>query len=479
MNSLIKRIAGFWKGMWRGGNNSNRELAAMLQHGTGLGTYSGAWTDSRTELVRHFRHWTYVAIDRIASKIAVQIPNVTLVRSPEDKGDKSKYLLPRTRAFGSLSSQIRSKALTPLLSHQNLEPVKDSHPLLRLLQDPNEPDTSYDLWYETVLFFLLTGSAYWWVPRNKVTGLPEAIWVIPSHWVWPVLGREQLIDGYEIRPVEGNYMRKFLPYSEVIHFKRKNPISKIDGYSPQTAINHWLDTQESVDRTRFFAFKNGTFPTVAVKFNGSIEDATVEKMNQIEAKFASRYVGETRANKPLFVPPGMDVASLNVSPAQMMFCESGDQLRDNILAAFGVPASVAGINKEMTYGSVLASQAGFCSGTIVPLCRFFGQVATENLAWRYDRRLKIWWEDCTPEDPEMLEKRIITDLQCYAITPNEVRSVRGREPYPFGGDDPIGPQNIRVLPFVTGGEVPKDGGEGDTTKLLPDYQPPESHRRII
>lgn len=423
------------------GRSGSREMAALLSRGAGLGTFSGAWTDSRIELVRHFRHWVFIAIDRIASKVAIQVPNVTLIRNSDDRGDPQKYLSPFTK----------SKALTPILSHENLEPVKDGHPLLKLLRDPNEPDTAYDLWYETIMFLYLTGSAYWWMPKNEL-GTPAAIWVLPSHWVWPVVGEQRIIDGYELRPVEGNYLRKFLPFDDVIHFRFKSPLSKIDGYSPQTAINHWIDTQESVDRSRFFTFRNGVQADLAIQFSGDLHDINETNINQIESKFFNRYQGETRAGKPIILPPGVELKNLFVSPKEFAYCESAEQLRDNILAAFGVPAAIAQISQHMTYGSVLATQAGFYSITINPLCRQIGQVITEKLAWKYDPRLRVWWEDATPDDPEMVEKRIKSDMSTGARTPNEIRALRGLAPYPNGGDNPLIPGNLAITPWVTGGE---------------------------
>lgn len=454
---LLDRLKTFWNSFFsKGSKSSTREITSLLAKGSGFGSFSGAWTDSRIELVRHFRHWVFIAIDRIGSKIGVQVPNITLVRTDEDRGNPEKYINP----------YLRSKALTPVLSHENLEPVKPNHPLVRLLREPNESDTAYDLWYETVMFLYLTGSAYWWIPKNKL-GLPIAIWVLPSHWVWPIIGHDKLIDEYEIRPVEGNYLKKTIPAEDVIHFRFKSPLSKIDGYSPQTAVNHWIDTQESVDRSRFFTFRNGVQADLAIQFSGELHDLNESNLNQIEAKFFNRYQGETRAGKPIILPPGVTLKNLFVSPREFAYCESAEQLRDNILAAFGVPASIAQVSNSMTYGSVLATQAGFYSVTINPLCRQIGQVITEKLAHRFDPRLRVWWEDATPDDPEMIEKRIKTDSMTGAITPCEIRALRGREAYPFGGTDPLIPGNMAITPWVTGGEyiapldttVPKDQEE--------------------
>ena len=313
---------------------SDRDLSTLLSYGPSFLPYVAAWTDSRIEQVRNYKHWIYIAIRTIARQIASQVPNVSWTFHNSQSFPRSNYL--------------KNKALIPLLTHEDLEPVPDKHPLLRLLKDPNDPDTSYDLWYETILFHHLTGIAYWWMPKNKF-GLPAAIWVVPSHWMWPIVGQDKLIEGYEIRPIEGNYFRKFLPVDEIVVFKDKSPISKIDGFSPLTAGAQWGDTMDMINRSRWHAYKNGTFPTVAVQFDGKFQDPSDEDLKRIEAKFMSRYTGETRTNRPMFLPPGVSVNPLSLGINQMLFGETATEVRNNILALFGVPSSAAGLSNDMSY----------------------------------------------------------------------------------------------------------------------------------
>lgn len=421
-------------------NVSERDLSSLLSYGPSFLPYTTAWTDNRVEQVRHFRHWVYVAIDRIACKISDSPPNVSRVSARAGSASPPRHFLAGRR-----------KVLAPLLSHETLSPAPENHPLVKLLRDPNDPDTAWDLWYETILFLLLTGSAYWWVPKNKA-GLPLAIWVVPSHWVWPVMGKDRLIEGWELRPVEGNYLRKTLPADEIIHFRRKNPVSKLDGYSTLTAINQWADTQESVNRARAQSYRNGTFPSVAVQFDGNLQDPTVEQLRRIEQKFLARYAAEVNANRPLFLPPGVKVIPLSIEPNQMVFGETSKETRDNILAAYGVPPLIAGIMEGMSYGSITAAQAGFMAFCINPLLSFLGQVLTEKLAWKYDASLRIWWEDMTPDDPAQVEREIKTDLVGCAISPNEIRMKRGREPWPYSWADlPVRPVNMAPGSLPGGG----------------------------
>lgn len=210
----------------RGERASGKGPPWIFSHPSGT-PLVGGWTDSRIEQVRHFKHWAYVAINRIANQVAQSRPNVSVARDtsrPDTIGTPERWL----------SRPLRNKALVPLQLHEELEPVPCDHPLVELLTDANPYDSGFDLWYETILYLYLTGSAYWWAPKNRA-GLPMELWCIPSHWVWPIPGKQRVVDVYQVRPVEGVYIGVNLPAEDVIHFRFKSPVSKIDGYSPLSA----------------------------------------------------------------------------------------------------------------------------------------------------------------------------------------------------------------------------------------------------
>jgi len=428
----------------------DRDLSALLTTGAQIGPFTSAWTDRRVEQSRHFKHWVYIAISRICDKIASQAPNVgslTTVGPDSSKTNKSYH----RRLY--LNSVVRHKALTPLSSHQDLEPVSPEHPLARLLSDPNDPDTSFDLWWETLLFLLLEGNAYWYVPKNRL-GLPTAIWVIPSHWVWPILGTDKLVEAYDLRPTDGNYLRKTLPAEDVIHFRRKGPISKIDGYSALTAGSQWLDVQESIDTSRWHTFKNGAFPTVALEFDKDFVDPSAEELDRIQSKFLARYAGETKAGMPILLPPGVKLHNLRVTPREFDYSASAEQIRNQVLALFGVPHVIAGVSQGHTKGSLEEAKNTFYETTINPLCRYLGQVITEKLASIYSTNLRVWWDDMSTEDANLVERRMTEGVKFGLVAANEWRAFHGLPPFPHGGDNPI------IIPIGVG--LPWGTGEPDS-----------------
>lgn len=425
------------------------DLSHLMTYGPGYLPLSYAWTDSRIEQVRHFKHWVYVAVDTIATAIASSAPNVSYIlnspNKPLDPNDKAaQFAAWKRRSLSILRRRhFQSRALTPLHAHDSMEPAEPDHPLCELLRNPNEPDTSFDLWYETALFLELTGIAYWYTPKHGL-GLPYAAFVVPSHWMWPIGGGpEKAIAGWDVRPTEGNYLRKFIPADQIIVFKRKNPISKIDGYAPSSAAAPWIDTQESIEKSRLSAYRRGSFPSVAIQFDGSMEDPSDEALRRIETKYISRYSGEFNFAKPLFLPPGVSIKPLQIKPAEMLWGESSSETRKNILAAYKVPEAVAALSDRMTYGSLRAAYFQFYSSAVNPTLRYFASVLSEKLCPLYSDNLRCWWEDQTPHDPEILERQIQTDLMGACLTINEQRALRGREPFPWDwADRPLAPVNM-------------------------------------
>lgn len=436
--------------------SATRVFADLLNKGPNLGQLSGAWTDNRTEQVRHYKYWTYVAISAIADKVSQLTPNISVLKKSPPHQHKW------------LRGAYRQKALAKLHPDEDLEPVERNHPLRHLLEYPNEVDTAWDIWYETIIFLKLTGNAYWWIPVNGMDK-PAEIWVIPSHWVWPVVGRERLVEEYEIRPVEGGYKRLVFPADEIIHIRSKSPISKIDGYSPLTAGARWIDQMESCDQARWHTYKQGSFPSTVIELGGDYADPSDEDILRIEQKFLARYQGERRAGKPIILPPGLKLTPLMVSAREMDYVQSFEQLRDTCLALFKVSKVIVGITTEVNRASLEGAQFGFCQFTVNPLLKFLGEALTCHLAHRFDEDLVLWWDDCSPDDKAQLNADIQVDIAARAITPNEIRSLRGRPAFEHGGDDPMGTMGEVPIPFGTGEQA---GGiplvtQGDVTTIQP------------
>lgn len=434
--------------------------------GPSSGLMSNAWTASRIKQVRHLKHWISIAVTRICDKQAQLSPIVSVSRSIASDQSYDHTLSDTKRHYNRNWTQwARRRGLTQIQNHEELEPAPSDHRLVRLLQDPNPFDTAFDLWYETNLFLELTGSCYWWCVPDAVTGLPHELWVVPSHWMWPVFGRNGALESYDMRPIEGNAVHHTFPAEDIIHFKQKSPTSKVDGFSQLSAGAEWVDTSESVDRATRNSYKNGPLPSLQIELDPAIHDPDEAYLARLHARIASRYAGEENAHRPLVLPPGFKAKALNIMPSELMLEGNGNRMRDNILALFGVPKVTAGLGDKLTYGAILAAHAGFCSNKINPRNTYLGQMITEKLAWRFDSKLKVWWQDSTPEDSAALERRLSTDIKAQIIRKDEMRAIRGMTPLgpECGGNDFCGDNR----------DQGDQDGRGPNKNPKPDY--PDEH----
>ncbi len=380
------------------------------------------WTQDRNELVRHFRTWSYIAIRAIARQIAMDAPEFAYKRAAAAVG-KSAYL------------PVRNKALTGVRDNQDLESIDDQHPLRRLFADPNEPDTTFDLFYEHILFYELTGISYWWArPANELQrrlGLPGELWVLPSNWVRPRWSGNAWVDYYEVYAY-GSSSPTQIPADQIIAFPQKHPYAKRDGWAPMSAGSAWIDTSDAVDRLSLRSLHNSAFPSLAIQVNDEkYADPDDEELEQIMAKARARLQGEENVGGVLFNKTNCTTTVLHgVSQAEIGFMQSRPWLRDAILSLHGTPYTACNIVGGATDENYFESMRGWHAGTINPTKRQMGQIITEKICPRYDPSIVCYFKDTTPLDPAIENAEIETDYRCRAISPNEIRRLRGRDPYP-------------------------------------------------
>lgn len=433
---------------------TSRVLGGAMSGGMGR-TYPGGWTADRREQVRHFQHWVFVAVNTIANNIAKLSPNIAFVHNDEQGGGTGSRVQKELLHYSRRKRQ--EKSLHVIKPHEEVQPISAAHPLAKLFARPNDYDTAFDLWYELLLFLELTGNAYLWVAPsawgNRPGGRGEAgeLMVLPSHWVRPKWGKNGL-EYYELWPYLSGSLLRFPP-SEVIHFKRKSPIQKIDGFSTLEAGSELIDAYESVNLCTYFSFKNGCFPVGHMELSpayGDLDDADLEREY---AKLFSRFQGETRYGLPLITSAGVKFTPLQINPVEMAFRESRQDLRDATLALWGMSAASAGfVDRDVaTYGT----DKQLAENVLSPRLRYIGQVLTLHLANRWDDRLRIWWDNpvTDSQDDTIKEMEFLTRSMSASI--NEVRAAFG---YPswMHGDDPLSQHTGLPVPLATGKPVPPE-----------------------
>lgn len=437
----------------------------------GYGEFGGTW--NRHELANHYTGFNYLAIQPLMKEIGGMTPHAAYRRDGQSiKSEQNKAIAAGDwNAFRQIKSRYlnqfeRSKAIAPIQTHEELEPISSSHDLVRLLRNPNGPDTAATFFRKLIMFWKLYGEFYiWLVPPNKerLTGIkqpPVEMWVLPSHWVWPKHDPEykQLFSHFEVKPYAGYFpveaaggvglgwypgggAKTIIPADQIVYYCEPNPSGFLNGYSAITAISNWVDCSDNIDRSRTAQFLNGAFPGVVIEFDKSVNDPDKATIDRLEARIASAYTGVRRTGRTVILSPGVKMKPIDSKVDEMAYTESADQIKDWIFAAHGTGQSIAGLVESTTFNNVWGARANFYSNTIKPMVTLLGEVFTEKVARRFDPELVCYWPDTAPVDPDLRLKEMDTMLKNNVLVPNEVGQIMGYPQHEWG-DKPLGLLNI-------------------------------------
>jgi len=422
--------------------------------GTG---WPGGWSQDRLEYVHHMTQWVYNCVDAISHMASANPPVSAYIRHKKDK--------PKTHVTKNFKRFVR-KNRDNYSPPEEIDYIGPGNLLYEIIQTPNKMDDICDILYESQMFLELCGVSYIWLVPNR-NGIPIEMWVIPSHWVFPRIGggkygfgpwSDHLVESYEIRPwggVRSSGTFHISPRDMMVeHYK--SPVNKIDGYSALYAIAKWVDLDESVTNAHWAQMINRARPDVAIELGEGYSDPSPAEIERIQARFDTKYSGEINTGRTVVTPPDSTVKPLSFSPQHMEYIQSGDATRDKVCSTFRVPKTILGISDEMTFGGIASSKKAFWEFCMKPKMAMRGRRWTKFLGSRFRPSKKVivrmWFPDDSPEDPQQINADIQTDLQANAITPNEVREIREREPYAHGGNDPMiqGPGGPVPLPMKTG-----------------------------
>jgi HK97 family phage portal protein len=369
---------------------------------------AGWWRNDQVEQLRNYQSWVYAAVNAIAQEVAHQRPFV-----------------------------YRN---TGQAQHDQI-PLPHTHPLLRLLDNPNPWMTPWELWYLTVVYLELTGNCYWYAAPQRVganrVATPGELWIIPSPWVRVLPDPKTFVQAYEVG-VPGAPLEFFAP-DEIIHLKYPNPLDPHYGLSPLQANALTVDANTELLKSRYQAFYAGQRPGMVLQTDQVLSDPTVKRL---EEKITSRFSGRENWQRPLVLEQGLKASPWTLTPAEMDYLNSAKMTRDEIFALFRVPAPIAGLVENLGLGADIwfGARVMFCEGTIQPKLELIGQSLTRALGRRYGPDTTITFPPCSPRNQEQQRKDDELDAKMGLRTYNEIR--RGRGLLPFADkkfDEPILP----------------------------------------
>jgi HK97 family phage portal protein len=403
--SLVRRIAEAVKALRSAPEKPTPpKIASLLAQP--FAPSAGWWRDDPTEQLRNYQSWVFAAVSAIAQEAAKQRPHLFLNTGP---AEHEQTALPHT------------------------------HPLARLLDNPNPWLTAWELWYLTVVYLELTGNCFWYVAPFQRAQTPGEIWVVPTPWVTVVPDATRFVKEYRVSAPNAR-AESFDP-SEIIHLKYPNPLDPHWGLSPLQANALTVDANVELLKSRHQTFLAGPRPGVVLRTEQSLTEPTVRRL---EEKLQAKFAGREHWHRPLVLEQGLTASPWTLSPAEMDFLNSSKMTRDEIFALFRVPPPVAGLVENVGLGADIwfGARSMFCEGTVQPKLDLLAQALTRDLGRRYGPDVAIAFPDCSPRNHSQRRLDDELDAKLGLRTYNEIRRARGLRPYSDPRfDEPILPRD--------------------------------------
>lgn len=377
-------------------------------------------TPSAAELVRSYRGTAYACANLCAQGVA-SVP----LRLYVETGSRQQRPKCPTKALDAerLARLSQKPAIAKRVRRAAQVEEVVEHPLLLLLDRVNVELDGFSLLELTALYMEVVGSAYWWLPRNRL-GIIESIWILEAQHVRAKRGENGAVRSYIYGTGSGE---RRLAAGEVLPFHMpnlKNPYG--GGLSPLRAAYEAVALEEKERAHAAAMFENRARPDVIVSARGDYGGLGDHEAERLERRFARKF-RRGRSGGVLVIGDEVDVKPLNFPPKDVQNALWHGLTKEDIANAFGVPLSLLQ-TKDVNRANAEAGHYQLARNAILPRCRRLEERLTQRFCSLFDKRLFLAFDNPVPEDREIALRERQVHLETGVITVNEARQEMGRRP---------------------------------------------------
>jgi len=287
------------------------------------------------------------------------------------------------------------------------------HEILDLFYNPNELQTQRVFIETSCAHYLLSGDVFWYINRDDmsmVTIRPDQMDIILS-------ADNKKIVAYEHR---AGTVTRFKP-EDIFHIQNPDPTNILRGVGAVRPAHVRIVTEKAAGEYQANFLKNQGRPDVAVFVDGPVDD---EKGNKARALWKSTFGGNQGGKAGFFGNNIKSIQELNKTPVEMGLMATQNFLRDDILAALGVPKAMV-TSDDVNMANAKEAYKMFLQEAVVPVMDAFIDVINNRLLPTFDQALFFRYDDPTPNDREQMLKEHQAGVGKW-ITQNEARIETGR-----------------------------------------------------
>ncbi|MGN6467981.1 MAG: phage portal protein [Rhizobiaceae bacterium] len=265
------------------------------------------------------------------------------------------------------------------------------HPLLDLLDRPNQRQSGPAFLQALYGYLLLSGNAYVeLVAAGAAKELhllrPDRVRVVADSAGWPSALEYRQGGEKRVLPLDGEEPR-------ALQISLFHPLDDHYGFPPLEAALAALDIHNAAGRWNKALLDNSARPSGALvyapKEGGNL---TEEQYERLKNELDEGYSGPRRAGRPLLLEGGLDWKAMGLSPKDMDFIQAKHAASRDIALAFGVPPMLLGIPGDNTYSNYQEANRAFYRHTVVPLVSRTARDLSAWFAGVFGPGLRLWYD---------------------------------------------------------------------------------------
>lgn len=338
------------------------------------------------------------------------------------------------------------------------------HPLMQLLDKPNPWMSGSDFINATFTYLELRGNCYYLLvnkPGKIFVGSPPLeLYILNPDRVGIIPHKDKYIQGYRYE-VDGQYIR-YEP-EDVIHLKYFNPTNEYYGQSPLEALQDTIFSERNAIIYNSAFYKNSSMPPGVLKADKALDDKAYRRLKR---EWQQAMAGAHNKHKTAILPEGLDYKVISINQKDAEFINSRMMNRAEVMAAYGVPPVIAGL-ETLSYATAQIQQQVYWSKTILPKFKYLLKRLNAQLLPLYDENLLLQgaFEDipALQLDEGIKTQKAVASFQSGLASQNEARELMGFDSLGSAGDKFYLPMNL----------VPQDELLNPTPPVTPAVLPAE------
>lgn len=330
-----------------------------------------------------------------------------------------------------------------------------NHPLLDLLDRPNDEEMKSDTLYIVNSHKKLTGDAFMLkiYTGRTVTGLrhlpPDKITLNLRN---PTADDPTAIESYQYRDtIDGHKIDITYQPEDIIHFKKPNPANSFRGLGVVEAMAETIDVDNLTNTVTKNFFRKGAIINFVLSTEQKLQK---DQLKRLRAEMRQDYTGPQNAYKTMILGGGLKPEKIAFSNKDMEFLAQLEWYRDKIMCGFGNTLASLGMLDDVNRATHESAMIEWKRVTCKPDMDAIVNTLNEHLVPDFGDNLILGYTDPIPEDREAKQSEASGLYVSGIITRNEARDI-------MDYDEVTGEDTFVQKPTFNAPNQPADGSEGN------------------